>query len=221
MNDELVARPIDIEPLSEAAINCGFYFVVFLIAVVLNRFYPNWTALTLVLVTLPQLIVLGFILVRRVMGRPLFSAGSAAEALIRWFLIWAVLVLIAFIIAYLAGLTAPMSLVGKVNHLAAIALAPVVEEFVFRGALLTSLGRTQLGSIEIYKIPMSVIAAAVVYSLVRFLIFLAAGVDVADALVTGILSLMFGLGFGVIYVRTQNVWYGVFLHALINFAQWS
>ena len=221
MNDEQVARPIDIEPLSEAAINGGFYFVVFLIAVVLNRFFPNWTALTVALVTLPNLIVLGFILARRGMGQPWFSMGSAAAALVRWFLVWAVLVLVAFILAYLGGLTAPMSGVVKVNHLATIALAPLAQEFVFRGALLTSLGRTQLGSIEVYKIPMSVIAAAVVYSLVRFLIFLAAGVDVADALVTGILSLMMGLGFGVIYVRTQNVWYGVFIHALINFAQWS
>ena len=221
MNDEQVARPIDIEPLIEAAINGGFYFVVFLIAVVLNRFVPNWTALTVALVTLPNLIVLGFILVRRVMRQPWFSMGSAAAALVRWFLVWAVLVLVAFILAYLGGLTAPMSGVVKVNHLATIALAPLAQEFVFRGALLTSLGRTQLGSIEVYKIPMSVIAAAVVYSLVRFLIFLAAGVDVADALVTGILSLMMGLGFGVIYVRTQNVWYGVFIHALINFAQWS
>jgi len=221
MNDEQVARPIDIEPLIEAAINGGFYFVVFLIAVVLNRFFPNWTALTVALVTLPNLIVLGFILVRRVMRQPWFSMGSAAAALVRWFLVWAVLVLVAFILAYLGGLTAPMSGVVKVNHLATIALAPLAQEFVFRGALLTSLGRTQLGSIEVYKIPMSVIAAAVVYSLVRFLIFLAAGVDVADALVTGILSLMMGLGFGVIYVWTQNVWYGVFIHALINFAQWS
>jgi len=221
MNDEQVARPIDIEPLIEAAINGGFYFVVFLIAVVLNRFFPNWTALTVALVTLPNLIVLGFILVRRVMRQPWFSMGSAAAALVRWFLVWAVLVLVAFILAYLGGLTAPMSGVVKVNHLATIALAPLAQEFVFRGALLTSLGRTQLGSIEVYKIPMSVIAAAVVYSLVRFLIFLAAGVDVGDALVTGILSLMMGLGFGVIYVRTQNVWYGVFIHALINFAQWS
>ena len=221
MNDEQVARPIDIEPLIEAAINGGFYFVVFLIAVVLNRFFPNWTALTVALVTLPNLIVLGFILVRRVMRQPWFSMGSAAAALVRWFLVWAVLVLVAFILAYLGGLTAPMSGVVKVNHLATIALAPLAQEFVFRGALLTSLGRTQLGSIEVYKIPMSVIAAAVVYSLVRFLIFLAAGVDVGDALVTGILSLMMGLGFGVIYVWTQNVWYGVFIHALINFAQWS
>lgn len=221
MNDEEVTRPIDVEPLVEAAINCGIYFVVYLLAVVLDRLFPDVTALTCVLVLAPHLLVLGFILVRRSMGRPWFSIGSAAEALVRWFLIWAVLVLIALILAYLAGLTAPLSMVGELNHFGTILGAPLAEEFVFRAALLTSLNRTQLGSLQVFKVPMSVIAGAIAYSVVRCIIFLAAGVDVVDALVIGVFSMIMGVAFGVIYVRTQNVWYGVFLHALINFARWS
>jgi membrane protease YdiL (CAAX protease family) len=221
MDDEQIVRPLDIEPLIEASINCGVYFVVFLIAVVLDRFFPDWTAMTYALVILPYLIVLGFILFRGKTGHPWLTLGSAGEALVRLFLIWAILVLVAFIFAYLNGLLMPLSPVGRLNHVGTILGAPLAEEFVFRAALLSSLSRTQLGSMQIFKVPMSVIAGAVIYCVVQCVIFLAAGVDVADALVTGFVALMMGVGFGVIYVKTQNVWYGVFLHMLINFGRWS
>lgn len=221
MNEEEVARPIDIEPLVEAAINCGAYFLVYLLAVVLDRLFPDLTALTSLLVLLPHLLILGFILLRRSMGRPWFSIGSAVAALVRLVLVWAGGALIALMFAYKGGLFNPMSFVDKLNHVGLILGAPLAEEFVFRAALLTSLNRTQLGSMMVFKVPMSVIAGAIAYSVVQSFIFLASGVDAADVLVIGFFSLILGVAFGVIYARTQNVWYGVFLHMLINFARWN
>ena len=53
------------------------------------------------------------------------------------------------------------------------------------------------------------------------LLFLASGIAFSDALVSSVIALIASVIFGVIYLRTQNVWYGVFLHMLLNFGQWS
>jgi len=220
MNDERVAREIDIEPIREALINCGFFFVVFLTAVALNGVFPDLTALTCALVLLPYLIILGFILYRRSAGKPWFPVGSAGEALSRYVLIAAILALTAFIFAYNNGLVRPLTLAGALNHFGKIVEEPLAEEFVFRGALLTSLNRTRLSAISVPHVQMSVIVGAVIYSTMHCLIFLASGIAFSDALISSVTALIAGVVFGVIYLRTQDIWYGVFLSMLFNFGQW-
>lgn len=212
---------VELEPIVEAAINCGCYFVVFLAAVALDGLFPTLTPLTCTLVLVPNLIVLGFIVLRRNMGHPWFPLGSAGTAVFRFIVIWGVLGLIACIFAYSNGLFRPMSVVGQLNHIGTILEAPLAEEFVFRGALLTTLNRTRLSTMSILHIDMSAIAGAVIFSTLHCFIFLASGSAFSDALISSVTVLILSVAYGVIYLRTQNIWYGVFLHALINFGRWS
>jgi membrane protease YdiL (CAAX protease family) len=221
MSDARVGTAIGAEPAIEAAINCGFYFIVFLAAVALNGIFPYQTALTCVLVTLPYLMILGFILYRRSAGRPWFPIGDAGDALSRSIVIGGILALVAFMFAYNNRLFRPLSVVGALNHAGLIVGAPLAEEFVFRGALLSSLSRTPLGVAYVWKVPVSAMAGAATFGIVRCMIYLAAGVGFADALTGSVAALLASLVYGVIYLRTQNVWYGVFLHTLVNFGQWG
>lgn len=220
MNDKQAAAKIEIEPVVEAGINCGFYFVVVLIAVALDRTLLNWTTLTYALVILPYLIILGFVLARRNMGRPRFSIGSVESALVRFILIWAALGLIAFMFAWNNGLFRPMSAAVVWNHITTVVEVPLAEEFVFRAALLTSLQQTPLGTRAFLGVPFSVPAGAILFSIIHCMIFASAGFSVTDTLLSSGVALISGLIFGTIYVRTENVWYGVFLHMLFNFGQW-
>lgn len=222
MNEVLAEKNLDITAIREAVITCGFYFVVFLAAVVLDGFYPDRTALTLAVVISPYLLVPAFILLRRSMRAPWFPVGDAIDTLLRLALVWAILGLLALIFAFENGLGTPLLPIGELTRIAAVVGAPLAEELVFRGALLTSLSRMQLGTTQILKVPISVVVVgAVAYSVVHFFVFLPAGFSFSDAITSSALALIMGLAFGVIYLRTQNIWYGVFLHMLINLAQWS
>jgi membrane protease YdiL (CAAX protease family) len=223
MNDQRAAIAIDIGPVYEAAINCGFYFLIFLAAVALDRVFPERRALSYVLVTLPYLIVIGFILIRRSLGAPRFVLGNAGEPLFRYVLVWAALLLIALMFAVSNGLLrlTAMTGVGALRTLGAIVGAPLAEELVFRGALLTSLQRTVVGKISLSWVPLSAIVGAVIYAAMHCAVYLVAGFSASDALLSSGTALILGAAFGVIYLKTQNIWYGVLVHALINLGQWN
>lgn len=221
ITDKRVVRVVTPEPWKDAGINCGVYFGVMLAAVILDRFFPFTTSLTRVLVTVPYLALLGFILWRRHMQRPEFPIGQPMDAIMPFVLIWAGAFFIAVIFAYNDGLFSPLTTVGKLNHIGTILEEPVVQELVFRGALLTSLQQTQLGEMVFYRIEVSVLAGAGVCALLHAVVFAAAGFTFSDVLITGLTSLILSTAYGWIYVKTENVWYGVFLHALINFGRWG
>jgi membrane protease YdiL (CAAX protease family) len=221
MNDEPVMAGIDLEPVREAGINCGVYFVVLLTAVVLYDVFPRWTGLDCALVVLPYPLILGFILLRRKMGHPWFPIGDAGDVLVRFFLIWVILWVAALLFALNNGLLRELTLVGRLSHIGTILEAPVAEEFVFRGALLTSLNRTRLGTIRFWYTEISVLVGAAIFSALHFLIFLAGGYSAMDALISSGSAFILSLIFGAIYVRTQNIWYGVFLNVLVSFGHWN
>jgi membrane protease YdiL (CAAX protease family) len=221
MNDERVTKEIEIGPIFEATINCGFYFIVFLIAVALDGLFPTLTPLTCTLVLLPYLIIFGFILLRRSTGHPWFPVGSAGTAVLGFIVIWGIAALIACIFAFNNGLFRPMSLVSQLNHVGTILEAPLAEEFVFRGALLTTLSRTRLSTMSVLHVEVSAIVGAVIFSIIHGFIFLASGSAFSDVLISSVTVLIMSVAYGVIYLRTQNVWYGVFLHTLINFGRWA
>jgi membrane protease YdiL (CAAX protease family) len=221
MNDERLTAGFDLEPIREAGINCGAYFFVLLTAVVLYDVFSNWTGLACTLVLLPYLLILGFILLRRTMGGPWFPVGDAGDVLVRFFLIWVILAMAALLFAIGNGLFRELSLVGKLSHVGTILEAPAAEEFVFRGALLTSLNRTRLGAIRFLRTEVSVFAGAAIFGAMHFVIFLAGGYSAMDALISSGSAFIASLLFGAIYVRTQNIWYGVFLHTLLAFGHWN
>lgn len=221
ISDKRVVKVIDPEPWKDAGINCGTYFGVMLLAVILDRIFPFKTALTCVLVLVPYLLVLGFILWRRHMQRPEFPMGNPLEAILPFFLIWAGAALVALIFAYNDGLFSPLTLVGKLNHIGTILEEPVAQEFVFRGALLTSLQQTNLGKMVFYRVEVSVLAGAATFAVLHSIVFAAAGFSFSDVVITGLTSLILSAVYGWIYLKTDNVWYGVFLHTLINFGRWG
>jgi membrane protease YdiL (CAAX protease family) len=209
------------EPLQDAGINCGVYFVVMLATVILDRLYPFKTALTCVLVIVPYLLLIAFILVRKFLQRPDFPVGNPAQAIATFFLIWAGGLLVAIIFAYNDGLFSPLTVVGKLNHIGTILEEPVAQELVFRGALLTSLQQTKFGRMKFYKIELSVLMGAVIFSVLHAIIFFAAGFSFSDVMVTALTSLILSTAYGWIYTKTENVWYGVFAHILVNFGRWG
>ena len=221
ISDKREVKVIDPEPLKDAGANCGVYLAVMLIAVILDRIFPFKTPLTCVLVLVPYLLLIGFILVRRYMQRPEFPMGDPLVATLPFMLIWAGAALVAVIFAFNDGLLRPLTLVGKLNHMGTILEEPFAQEFVFRGALLTSLQQMPWGKRVFYRIEVSVLAGAGIYSLVQAMVFLAAGISFSDVVTIGLTSLILGVGYGWIYVKTDNVWYGVLAHMLINFGRWG
>lgn len=213
----------DVKPVIDAIVNCGFYFFVFLGAVALDRMYPDRLALSMALVTLPYVLVIGFTLVRRSLRAPLFEIGDAGQALAAFFWIWAVLLLVALVFAYNNGLSrmTAMTPVGLLKTVGSVVGAPLAEELVFRGALLTSLNRTNLGRVAVLSFPISVAVGAAIFSGLHCMIYIVAGYGFGDVALTGGAVFLMGLVFGAIYVQTGNIWYGVFLHALVNLGQWN
>ena len=221
ISDKRVVKVMTPEPWQDAGINCGVYFGVMLLAVILDRLFPFKTALTCVLVSVPYLLVLAFILVRRMMQRPEFPVGNAMNAIAPYLLAWAGVFLVSVFFAYNNGLMMTLTLVGKLKHFGTILEEPFAQELVFRAALLTSLKQTQLGELEAYSTEACAVAGALVFSIVQAIIFLVAGFSFGDVVMAGITSLLLGTVFGWIYLKTDNVWYGVFLHMLINFGRWG
>ncbi len=95
--------------------------------------------------------------------------------------------------------------------------APIVEELVFRGAIQTSLNQTGLGSRWVWKLKMGTIVAAIAFGCTHFLL-LVVGVPITRTLFEVLSAIPAGLLFGYCYQRTDNIWYGVYLHALGNLA---
>jgi membrane protease YdiL (CAAX protease family) len=89
--------------------------------------------------------------------------------------------------------------------------APFAEEFTFRGAILTSLNTTRLGRRSFLGLRHGTLAFSAVHLLVLFngMPLIEVPPFIASALVAGIV-------FGYFYQRTQNLWYGIFFHALGN-----
>lgn len=221
ISDKRVVKVVDPEPLKDAGINCGIYFAVMLTTVVLDRLFPFKTALTCVLVSVPYLLVLGFILFRRIMHHPEFPMGSPIAAIARFLLPWAGLFFVSLFFAYDNGMFSPLTVVGKLKHFGTILEEPIAQELVFRGALLTSLQQTQLGQLGSYRAEACALAGALIFAVVHAIVFAVAGFSFPDVVMAGLTSLMLGTVYGWIYLKTENVWYGVFLHTLINFGRWG
>lgn len=205
----------------EASVNIGFFLAVFLTAIFLSRSLPQTRAGTAALSLLPYPIICVFILLRRRSAHPSFPVGSARYALARFPLLWTAAAVVALLWAIHSGLFRQLSFMGKLNEISGDLEGPLVEEFVFRAALLTSLNRTRLGTFRLFTVQGSTLFGAVIFAAMHCILFLATGFTTSQVLITATTALIPGLAFGIIYQRTQNVWYGVFLHALGNFAQWG
>lgn len=82
------------------------------------------------------------------------------------------------------------------EFLSTAVLVPVMEEFAFRGVLLSALRKYGLG--------FSIVASALVFSLVHL--------DFANV----VFAFIAGLVLGFLFARTNNLWITIFIHALTN-----
>ena len=94
---------------------------------------------------------------------------------------------------------------------------PIVEELVFRGAIQTSLNATVLGRRTFVGLQLGTLLTAAAFSCIHVLLLFGQvsveriAWEVASAFPAGLL-------FGYLYQRTQNLWFGIFVHALGNLA---
>jgi membrane protease YdiL (CAAX protease family) len=95
--------------------------------------------------------------------------------------------------------------------------APLVEELTFRGAIQTSLNSTALGSRTFAGLKLGTCIAAAAFACVHLLLF-AGGTPPARIAWEVLSAFPAGLVFGYIYQRTNNLWYGIILHAVGNLA---
>jgi len=130
--------------------------------------------------------------------------------------LWIVLTVIMILSAVLQGEFGTHSLIHRiVKFFSLLVEAPIVEEFVFRGALQTALNATAIGASILFGLRGGTILAAIAFALIH-LLNLAGGTHLDGVLMEVATALPAGLAFGYLYQRTGNIWYGVFLHGLAN-----
>jgi membrane protease YdiL (CAAX protease family) len=201
----------------DAAFLYALYVAVNILVNILYRYDSerHWLAFAQSIGALILLLVV--VLVMRRNDHPNFSMGSLGEALKRVWWLFALALAIAVLVAASQGLFHSHSFLWYLWLLAGVGLAPVTEEFAFRGAIQTSLNRTTIGGESFLGFRFGTLVSAALFSCAHFAL-LAGGVSRPRVLFEVVTALPLALVTGYIYQRTANLWYGVLLHALGNFA---
>jgi len=156
---------------------------------------------------------------RRSRGHPFFRVGSLGTAFGRAPILWILAAGIATYTAFRHGAFGLHSIEWRVNTFVSDPLeAPFAEEFAFRGAILTALNATRLGTQSFLGLRLGTLVSAVAFSAVHRLVLLY-GMPPKEVPLFVASALLAGIVFGYLYQRTQNLWYGIFIHALGNFSQ--
>jgi membrane protease YdiL (CAAX protease family) len=134
-------------------------------------------------------------------------------------ILWILAAGIATYTAYRHGAFGPHSIAWRVDTFINDPIeAPLAEEFGFRGAILTALNMTSLGKRSFFGFRLGTLVSAVAFGAYH-LVSLLAGMPITEAPLFVASALGAGLVFGYLYQRTQNLWYGIFIHALGNYSQ--
>ena len=161
------------------------------------------------------LFLLVVVLMRRGYGHPDFAVGGLGDALHRFRWLWVFALLIALVAARFQGLFQNHSFLWYLWLFAGVVLAPITEEFAFRGAIQTSLNRTSIGSKTFIGFRLGTLISAILFSCAHFAL-LAGNVAMPRVLFEVLSALPLALFAGYVYQRTTNIWYGVLVHALGN-----
>ncbi len=175
--------------------------------------HPMMAAIVAVIVV-PYATILTLVLWLRRMRHPWFALGSFTRAVRRgWWM--AIAAGIAIASGYTQGEFGTTSWAYRLQLVVLVLVGPVCEEVVFRGAMQTALAKTRLGAWTLARLRGSTLAAAVLFGAMHLLLLLTntPGPRVAFEAISALAP---GLIFGYIYQRTDNIWYGVILHALGN-----
>ncbi len=161
------------------------------------------------------LVTLAAVAIQRGRGRPFFAIGSLWIAFRGIWWLWSIALAIALVTAGTQGMFASHSTLWYLWLATGVAVAPLTEELVFRGAIQTSINSTSLGTRTFLSFRLGTLISAMLFSCSHFLLLLD-GVAMSRVLFEVLSALPLALVTGYIYQRTSNLWYGIILHALGN-----
>lgn len=194
----------------------ALFLAISLFGLLLYRFHPDSQLVLLAVLLVPYPVAFLAALGLRAAGHPRFPLGGARDALTRHAMLWTLA--ISAVGAWLAfrGEFGAHSAGHRIAKFFTYSVAdPLAEEFVFRGIIQTSLNFTFLGTHKVGGLQGGTIAAAALFAIMHFL-NLVGNTSLLATLVEAVTAFPAALLFGYIYQRTQNIWYGVFLHGLSN-----
>jgi membrane protease YdiL (CAAX protease family) len=206
-------------PWVDGAVVYGVFLGTFLLASWIARQVPRSQAAAVTLDLVPYLVIFAFVNWRRSGGHPLFPIGSPGFLFGRASILWLLAGGIATYTAYRHGAFGPHSMAWRANNFINDPLeAPFAEEFAFRGAIMTALNATRLGKQGFFGFRLGTLVSAMAFAAMHLLALLD-GMPLSYAPLFVASALLAGLVFGSLYQRTQNLWYGILIHALGNFSQ--
>jgi membrane protease YdiL (CAAX protease family) len=200
----------------DASVAYAVFLGLSLFGLLLDRLCPNSRAVLFVVLLAPYPLVLSAAVALRATGHPHFPLGGVREAIVSYSVIWAGFVAAVSTWLVFSGEFGPHSAAHRLAKFFTYSVAdPLAEEFVFRGLIQTALNLTFLGKKKIAGLQQGTLVAAALFSLMH-LLNLAGNSSLPATLLEVITAFPAGVLFGYIYQRTQNIWYGVFLHGLSN-----
>ena len=216
LSREVGAQP---SPWMDCAVVYGTFLGAFSGAIWVFRHLPHSQATAIGFELIPYLVIFGVVTWRRSRGRPRFPIGSPRFLFGRASILWILAAGIATYTAYRHGAFGQHSIAWRVDTFINDPIeAPLAEEFGFRGAILTALNMTSLGKRSFLGFRLGTLVSAVAFGAYH-LVSLLAGMPMKEAPMFVASALGAGIVFGYLYQRTQNLWYGIFIHALGNFSQ--
>ena len=214
-----LSRKVSGSPWIDCAVVYGAFLGTFSLAFWIVRHVPRSQTAGIALDLIPYLAIFAVVTWRRSRGHPFFPIGSPGLVLGQAPILWILAAGIATYTAYRHGTFGPHSMGWRVNTFISDPLeAPFAEEFGFRGAIVTALNMTSLGKRSFLGFRLGTLVSALALSAYH-LVALLGGMPMKEAPMFVASALGAGILFGYLYQRTQNLWYGLFIHALGNFSQ--
>lgn len=199
----------------DAAALYAFFLVLNVVGNATYRFEAHAPWLQLGQSILILFITLAAVAIQRRRGHPRFAIGSLWDASRRLWWLWLIALGIALFTANMQGTFASHSVLWYLWLATGVALASVTEEFLFRGAIQTSINSTSLGRRTFLSFRFGTLISAFLFSCSHFLLLMDR-VALSRVLFEVLSALPLALVTGYIYQRTSNLWYGTILHALGN-----
>lgn len=216
LSREVGARP---SPWKDCAVVYGAFLGTFSLAIWILRHLPRTQTTVIGFELIPYPVIFAIVIWRRSRGHPFFPIGSPGFLWGRAGILWILAAGIATYTAYRHGAFGPHSMAWRVDSFINDPIeAPLTEEFGFRGVILTSLNMTSLGKRSFLGFRLGTLVSAVAFGAYH-LVALLAGMPLKEAPLFVASALGAGIVFGYLYQRTQNLWYGIFIHALGNYSQ--
>ena len=157
-------RSVAASPWVDSAAVFGVFVGIFVLAIWIYPHMPS-EFIAIALEVLPYAAVFAFVMWRRSLGRPFFPVGSPAFVFWRSPVLWVLAAGIAAYTAFRLGAFGPHPPEWRVGNFVNDSIeAPIVEEFAFRGAILTALNTTRLGKLSYFGFRLGTLLSAFAFA---------------------------------------------------------